>query len=142
MRRRIVCKGNPSFGGAASVQRRAQGAPMTDAEQPQVPTPTLRVHFLKSSLFRVIHVDGAFTGNLPSGKGIHISLYSERGAIPQVMEYSVTDKGVLDEIGRIGKSGIVREIEVDAVMDLEVARALRGMLDRHLKSMDETEGRA
>jgi hypothetical protein len=84
---------------------------------------TVEFHYIKSNEFRVVHVDGAMGGITPAGL-IFVSLYSERPAIPQVMVHEVTEEG---QIGperleeRVGKKGVVREIEVGATMSLETA---------------------
>lgn len=94
---------------------------MTD-ESPQ----TVPFHYIKSNQFRVVHTDGAIGNIAPSGL-IFVGLYSERGAIPQTMVHELTDTGQVgpehsDE--RIGKKGIVREVEVGAMMSAETATAL------------------
>jgi hypothetical protein len=87
-------------------------------------TPTsVPFHYIKSNLFRVIHTDGAVGNIAPSGL-IFVGLYSERSAIPQMMIHDVTETG---QVGperlseRVGKSGIVREVEIGATMSVETA---------------------
>jgi hypothetical protein len=87
-------------------------------------TPTsVPFHYIKSNLFRVIHTDGAVGNIAPSGL-IFVGLYSERSAIPQMMVHEVTETG---QVGperlseRVGKSGIVREVEIGATMSVETA---------------------
>jgi hypothetical protein len=80
-------------------------------------------HYIKSNLFRVIHTDGAVGNIAPSGL-IFVGLYSERSAIPQIMVHDLTEAG---QVGpertseRVGKTGIVREVEVGATMSVETA---------------------
>src|SRR5689334_19464234 len=91
-----------------------------DAPQP-VP-----VHYIKSNFFRVAHTDGAIGHITPAGL-IFVGLYSERLAIPQLMVHEVTEEG---QVGperpeqRVSKSGLVREVELGAVMSIETASAL------------------
>ena len=88
----------------------------------EMPT-SVPFHYIKSNLFRVIHTDGAVGSVAPSGL-IFVGFYSERSAIPQMMVHDVTESG---QVGperlseRVGKSGIVREVEVGATMSVETA---------------------
>lgn len=84
-------------------------------------------NYIKSSQFRVIHCDGAIGGPTPNGN-IHVTLYSERPAIPQVTVQTISN-GILGEVTRsLGRSGVVRELEVDAILDVQRATALRDWL--------------
>lgn len=97
----------------------------------------IRFSYLKSNSFRVIHVDGALGGPTPSGY-IHMTLYSERAAIPQQTEYEITAEGTLGkEVTdlRVGRDGIVRELEVDAIMNVATARALHEWLGTRLEQL-------
>lgn len=80
------------------------------------------VFFHKSNFFRVIHVDGCHGGINPRGQ-IHCGVFSERAAIPLRTEFSVKDGQPGPEQVVEGKSGIVRELEADLVMDLNTATA-------------------
>src|ERR1700676_4214984 len=83
-------------------------------------------HYIKSNLFRVLHTDGIIGSATPSGL-IFLGLYNERAAIPQVMVHEITETGKVgaehpDE--RVGKKGVVREIEVGALMRAETATSV------------------
>jgi len=90
-------------------------------------TPTLvPFHYIKSNLFRVIHVDGAVGNVTPSGL-IFVGFYNDRAAIPQMMVHEVSEAGQVgtehrDE--RVTKQGIVREVEVGAIMSVDTATSL------------------
>lgn len=106
----------------------------------ELPT-KVQFHFLKSPLYRTIHVDGAFGGVTPRGL-LNLLLFSERFPIPDVTLHAVTAEGgigpeLLDD--RQSRSGVVRELEVGAVMTLGAARALREWLDRHITRLEELE---
>jgi len=90
---------------------------------------TLSFDYLKSSFFRVIHVDGVHGGLRPNGTTIHMALFSERNAIPQHEEFKVTAGQLGERIRSNGREGVVREVEIDAVMDLDTARAIRDWLN-------------
>jgi hypothetical protein len=83
-------------------------------------------HYIKSNLFRVVHTDGAIGSITPAGL-IFVGLYSERSAIPQIMVHEVTETGQVgpehqDE--RVSKKGIVREVEIGAMMSVDTANHL------------------
>jgi hypothetical protein len=83
-------------------------------------------HFLKSNFFRVIHADGVW-GGLSPNLNIHMSFYSERNPIPQMVAMVLSDVGTpARELPdkRVIKEGYVREIEADVVLDLQVAASL------------------
>ena len=82
----------------------------------------IEAHFIKSNLFRVIHVDGAWGGLTPQ-MNIQMALYSERTPIPQQVIYEATSTGLVD-VERTGRQGIVREVEADVIISLDVARSL------------------
>jgi hypothetical protein len=62
----------------------------SDAEDHRLP-----FHFRKSSLFRVIHADGAYGGISPNGN-IHFALYNERFPIPKITSRGFTKDGRLN----------------------------------------------
>lgn len=99
--------------------------------------PHLTFHYLKSTQYRVIHVDGAIGGPTPSGF-IHISMYNERSAIPREQTFPVTKDGVLgDVVQTVSRDGIVREMEVDAIMSLSTAKSLKDWLTRNINKLEK-----
>jgi len=96
----------------------------------------LRFHYLKNGNFRAIHVDGAIGAVQPTGKGIHLAMYTERTAIPQQVDHTLGADGVLGpeiEGSRVSRQGVVREFEIDAFMDLPTAASLQELLGSLLK---------
>jgi hypothetical protein len=86
----------------------------------------LKFHYIKGNSFRVIHADGAIGGITPN-RGVFLSLFSERGAIPKLIEVAINADGSLgEEVARRAKDGIVREVEIGVVLD---ARAAKGIAD-------------
>lgn len=86
----------------------------------------VQFHYIKSNLFRVVHVDGAYGGLTPQ-LNVFLSMYSDRLPIPEMQVMSVNDSGQLvDEIvtERVSKRGIIREVEVGIVMSVANARSL------------------
>jgi len=100
---------------------------------------TIRFDYIKGNYFRAIHVDGAFGGSSPRGD-IRMSVWNERWPIPQQMVYRLGDEGgVTDELRekRIGRDAVIREVEVELVMDLEVAKNIRKWLDDKIKKAED-----
>ena len=97
--------------------------------------PELKFHYEKSKQFRVIHVDGAHGGVSASGRGIVMSLFSERKPIPKEETY-VSDDGAKtfheDITQRNQLEGLFREVEVSAILDIEVAKVLVKWLERKI----------
>lgn len=111
-------------------------------------TPSLiPFNYIKSNSFRVLHVDGAIGSITPAGL-IFVSLYSERNAIPQIMVHEITESGqvgIEHQEERVGKKGIVREVEVGAMMSVETATALVAWLQERInlvQKLRKTAGEA
>jgi hypothetical protein len=95
--------------------------------------------YLKSQFFRVVHADGAIGGITPSGC-IHFSFYSERQAIPQSQAFALNKDGSLGQPiteETIVRAAIVRELDVDVVMNVDVARSLAVWLGQQVKLYEE-----
>jgi len=103
-------------------------------------TVPIRFHYIKSPGFRVLHVDGAVGGITPRGM-IHLATYSERGAIPRILEQSFSvDRGTpIEPEPRVieARDGIVREMEADLVMTLNTAIEVRDWLNTHIAKLEE-----
>lgn len=97
------------------------------------------IHNIKNSGFRQIHVDGAQGGITPSGF-INLNFYSQRIVIPKGTEFSITEKG---ELGKSlkdipnSKSGIVREFEFGAYMDIKTCVSLKIFLEKKIDEFNE-----
>ncbi len=97
-------------------------------------------HYIKSSLYRTIHVDGVSGGPTPQGL-IQVAIFSERFPIPKETVQKLLKHGELGEEileQRITRSGIIREVEANIVMKLDVARNFANWL---LSRVDEIEQR-
>ncbi|MEQ9488563.1 MAG: hypothetical protein RIM72_06170 [Alphaproteobacteria bacterium] len=96
--------------------------------------------FIKSNYFRVIPVEGAFGGISASGRGIHMAVYSERRALPKQVVHDVSADGqILEEKRekRTTRDAIVREVEIDMVMDLPTAISLRDWLEAKILELNK-----
>ena len=88
------------------------------------PVTEIEFHYLKSPSFRMIHVDGAYGGVTPRGL-IVAHLFSERPPIPQQLIHSVTPDGKLgSETRKVGKEGVIREVEAGIILDVREATSL------------------
>lgn len=101
----------------------------------------LAFDYIKSQYFRVIRADGAIGSVTPNGH-IHFALYSERAAIPRRLVQELSSSGELGALipeATESRESIVREMDVDVFVTLEVAVALHQWLGNHI---EELSGRA
>ncbi len=98
-------------------------------KKPKMPK-EIEFDYIKSNFFRVIRADGAFGGLAPNG-AIHMGIYSERQPIPQKVVHAVQDGQLGPELldKRQGRKAVIREMEVDVVLDIGQAIGLRQWLD-------------
>lgn len=96
----------------------------------------IRVFYIKSNYFRVVHVDGAHGGITPQGN-IFAALYSQRAPIPQTTTHTLGTDGVLKEIEgeRTGKEGIIHEVEVGIMMNLPTAESFHNWLGEKIDTL-------
>ena len=92
-------------------------------------------HFVKSAQFRVVHTDGVWGGVTPAQK-LAMGFYSERISIPQLVQYAITKEATLGkELDRQGRTGFVREMEVELVMDKATATFFHEWLGKQLEGL-------
>ena len=99
----------------------------------------VKFHYLKSANFRTIHADGAIGNVTPAGY-IHMAMYSERPAIPREMVHKIKPDGTLGEIieeQTVMREGIVREMEVDVLMSVDVAKGIKNWLDEQFEKVEQ-----
>jgi hypothetical protein len=106
---------------------------MPEEKTDQLPT-QVAFHYVKSNGFRTVHGDGMIGSVTPRGL-IHFAIYTERPAIPQVVVHELDTQGKVGAIvgSPMGRDGIVRELEVDIVLDLQTAKSFREWLDLRLE---------
>lgn len=112
-------------------------------KQPTIPS-VINFNYIKSSCFRVVHCDGVIGAPTPQAN-ITASIFSERVPIPQQVALKVDSTGHLGaEIKerRIQREGIVREVEVELVMSVEVAKQFSDWLLANIKAVNEGRERA
>jgi hypothetical protein len=104
---------------------------------------TVCFDYIKSNCFRVIRVDGAHGSPTPKADGIQIALFSERNPIPQREEYRLTEKGGLGERIDIRTRGaVVREVEVEAILSIEMAKQLEKWLHDKIKQVQRLRSKS
>ena len=97
--------------------------------------------YIKSAHFRVIRADGAIGGVTPNGH-IHFALYSERAAIPRKLVHKIEEGGKLGAPipeETVAREGIVREMDVDVYVTIEVAESLCNWLEEKIKIVKERQ---
>lgn len=102
----------------------------------------IAIDYIKSNAFRVVHADGAVGGLNPRGN-LHISFYNERMPIPQQVTHSVEGRALKEEIGRVQRDAVVREVEVDVHMTVGNAKSLvtwlQGKIDEYERVKQEEQ---
>src|ERR1039457_7006270 len=99
---------------------------------------TINFYHEKVNFFRVNHVDGAIGGLTPT-RDIFMSLYSQRIAIPKIIEQSLSLEGkVGEEVKREGKEGIFRELEIGLVLTPTTVRQIAEWLIRQADLVEQT----
>src|SRR5437870_13056089 len=99
----------------------------------------LRIEYQKSQSFRVIHADGAYGGTSPRLQ-LFVAFYSERFPIPKVLTYEMGVKGapeheILEE--RDSKEGIIREVEVGVMLDINAAKGFAAWLNQQVEALEK-----
>jgi hypothetical protein len=100
---------------------------------------TVAFDYIKSYQFRVVHADGVWGGVTNQGN-VQIVFFSERQAIPRRIVHRVEEDRTLGpeiEEERVTRGGFVREVEVDVVMNISTAIALRDWLNEKIRFAHE-----
>jgi hypothetical protein len=125
----------------APRKKTGREAKRTSNEVISAPSEEIKFHYLKGNSYRSIHADG-FYGGVTAHNYIHMVAFSERNPIPQQAFYPVIAKqGAMAQIGdedktkRIGKDGIIRELEIGIFFDLSTALALQQWLDKKINEL-------
>jgi hypothetical protein len=96
----------------------------------------IKFDYIKSNQFRVIHVDGAHGGVSPKGL-IQMAFFSERAPIPKRETYSL-EQGKLGPRTKVEqRDAIVREVEVETLIDLQVAKVIVQWLGEKIEQAEK-----
>ncbi len=99
------------------------------------------VHLCKSNLFRTVCTDGAI-GNTADDI-IAMAFFRDRVAIPEKMVFETAADGSPVEVfeERLGVRGLEREVEVEIVMNLNVARVVCTWLAERIEALQSQRHR-
>lgn len=104
----------------------------------KIPT-SISFDYIKGSLFRVIHADGAFLGLTGQG-GLTVTFFSERQPIPRRVVHQVSSDGTIgSELRdqRVVRDAIVREADVCVSMSVDTAKRLLEILKKMIDAYEE-----
>ena len=94
--------------------------------------------YIKSNHFRVIRLDGVHGGLGPKANTVQMALFSERQAIPRRETFKVKDGSLQVPPKEIeGRNAIIREIEIEAIMDIPTAKTLKQWLDKKIRTAEK-----
>lgn len=104
----------------------------------------IEFHYQKSPSYRTVHADGAFGGATPRGY-LAVTFFGERATIPRKGVREVTS--VSDEEVKLGPEtviegleGVMRQLEVTVMLDVNASRELLIWLQRHVAELEEGLG--
>jgi len=104
----------------------------------KAPQKTINFDYIKSNQFRVIHADGVHGGVRPSGQGIQIAFFNERQSIPRRETYNLDGMKLAGIKHSEKRDAIVREVEVEVLLDLDAAISLHKWLEEKINSSVQT----
>lgn len=107
-------------------------------------TNNLKFKYIYDPSFNPVYTNGMQASLTPKGE-LTVNFYFERAPLPKTQTYAITSEGTMgDKISSEPNDGndtvaIVRYIESGIILDLESAKALRTLLDNHIKMMEERQ---
>lgn len=109
----------------------------TDAALKSAPT-EIQSKYIKSGVSPALHADGIFGGVTPNGQ-LYIAFFSEHVRIPDAAILRRDPQGEnYRPVEPPAKSpDLVRDVGVEVIMTLQVARAFRAWLDTRLKMVED-----
>lgn len=98
-------------------------------------------NYLKSNFFRTVYADGVYGGVTPNGM-IHCAFYNTRSAFPKQTSVTMPEPGLNAGPEQIEDAlpGMVREIEVDVMMDVSFALSFQSWLDQKIEFLKVQSG--
>lgn len=109
------------------------GAAGTSGEESPV---EIRFDYIKSNFFRVVHADGVHGGVTAKG-GLQVAFFSERKPLPKTETYRIHQGHVGECVGAEIREAIVREVEVEVLMNLSMAKAMYQWLGDKIESAEK-----
>jgi hypothetical protein len=111
-------------------------AKATSSEQPEK---TFNILFFRAPFFRTIQADGAW-GRISPANSIHLSLFNDCGPLPAVAHHKIGADGKLSggmSLSIQPGTDLIRQVEVDVVLSLESAKAVRDTLENFIKILED-----
>ena len=109
----------------------------SDGKASRQQTPSeIRFDYIKSNFFRVVHADGVHGGITGKG-GVQIGFFSERKPIPKTETYRIQDGHLAERVREESRDAIVREVEVEVLMNMQMAKSLYDWLGDKLESFEQ-----
>ncbi|MFO8073061.1 MAG: hypothetical protein R6V85_14415 [Polyangia bacterium] len=96
---------------------------------------------IKGNFFRVVAADGIFGGVGPRGQ-LRMAFFSERWPIPKRIVCELSNDGeAKDEVRSLRESrdAVVREVEVEVVMDFSTAKNVADWMQNVLTQVEQRE---
>src|SRR5262249_12595328 len=102
---------------------------MPEVQQPD----KLDFHYRRGPNFRTVHADGIWAAISPRG-GIQMAFFTQSYSIPEIATHAITEEGAVGkEINRYEQRGVVRELEINVVMDLADAESYVALLQERIQ---------
>jgi hypothetical protein len=112
---------------------------MVDEEHSDDPT-SVGVHYIRSRHYRTINADGAQFGITPRG-AIQFTLFTDQAPLPEYVLHAVTPEGKLGKsIEEVKKEGIVREVAVNVIMDINTAASFMSVFQEVFEKLQKMRG--
>jgi hypothetical protein len=116
---------------------------MTESTPDKKAASRIKLNYVQSNLFRVIHADGAVVALSPS-QDVTINLFSQRFSIPDEVILDLDREGsaisettIVDIDEENIDNVVIREIDTLAVMSIDAARRLVFQLQEILEEYEE-----
>lgn len=93
---------------------------------------TEKIHYIKSPNLVELPMHGAFGGINSSTGQVAMSIFSERGPLPRLLEFDIDSDGNSFEVSRESKDGIIRNVTATLYFDINTAIAMRSWLDEQI----------
>ena len=97
---------------------------------------SLNIRYRNNPAYRSVHATGAYGGTLPNGE-ICLGIFSERTHFPESAIVEVDEQTKQGKETVQVEKGIVREMEVGIIMNLDVAKAIRVWLDDKIAFVEQ-----
>jgi hypothetical protein len=107
---------------------------MAEDEKPDLTN--IPIYYERSRHYRTIRVDGVQAGITPRA-AIQCMFFLETKPTPEYVVHKITPEGGLgDEIERVEKKGVIREAQINVVMDEATTIQFIELLQRLLKQLE------